>query len=512
MNSNTISRLIALACVALSSCAVGQTGGEQTAAAGEAIVPAESVTVTVDSQQELRPIPGSFLGINLSYFNDTDEIWEKHGIQDKVKKAGIGALRYPGGEETSFFHWEHPGVNGYEDIYDDPATYGNPRGRGPFQVTWVDPKDWETNENFMSFDDYMARCRALGAEPVVGLNLSSGRRHDRREAGLEEALRWMRYCKANDFNVTYWFLDNETWHYEAAHTFSAEEYAEDVVYFGKAIKAEFPDVKLIVNPASSETINHTEGIKQFIETAGGVIDYIDMHWYWSWGTSSWEKWLTQAPMRSGDQWKDDWMDRPFGDDVEMIRKMCRDAGYPEVGVVVLEWNVGPSEHTWDLPDSAMALIQSQMLMEFLDGDVRMTCLWTLLWQSRREVWPVQDRFQSILTHEPPHKETASFEMFRLFSSVLDMTQITAESSADDVRVVAAKGGQGNDRSVILLNKSDRARKVTVRFDSEVDSARVGVEYINLEHAAALQLTPDSVGKDQVVVELQPYSFTALRVQ
>ena len=484
-------------------CAVGQTETPHPTA--------QPIVVTIHTNQIKRDIPKSFLGINLSYFNDTDEIWEQNHIQDKVKKAGIGALRYPGGEETSFFHWQHPGVNGYEDIHDDPATFGNPRHRGPFQVTWVAPEKWETNTSFMSFDDYMARCRALGAEPVVGINLSCGRAHDRRADGLEEALQWMRYCKEKDFNVTYWFLDNEPWHFEAAYRFDIEEYAEDVVYFGKAIKKEFPNVKLIVNPASSETINHKEGIRRFIRETGDVIDFIDIHWYWSWGTSSWDKWLAQTPMRSGDQWKDDYMDRPYGEDVEMIRQMCRDAGHPSIGVMVLEWNVGPSDHIWDLPENKYALIQSQMLMQFLDSGVEMTSLWTLLWQSRREIWPTQDRFQSIITHGEPYRETPTLEMMHLFSSVLGMQQVAAESSADDLVVIAARDEQGEQNSVLILNKSADKRAVSIRFDEKIGDGQASAEYFGQSAETATPITPDAIDENSMTLHVEPCSFTAIRI-
>ncbi len=485
-------------------CAIGQTD-TTTPPAGA------TIEVTVHDDQVKRDIPRSFMGINLSYFNDTDEIWDKNNLQGKVKKAGIGALRYPGGEETSFFHWQNPGVNGYEDIHDDPATFGNPRHRGPFQVTRVAPEKWATNTNFMSFDDYMARCRALGAEPVVGINLSCGRAYDRREAGLEEALKWMRYCKEKNFNVTYWFLDNEPWHVEAAYRFNIEEYAEDVAYFGKAIKKEFPHVKLIVNPASSETINHKQGVRRFIRETGDVIDFIDMHWYWSWGSSSWDKWLAQTPMRSGDQWKDDTMDRPFGEDVQMIRQMCRDAGHADIGVMVLEWNVGPSDHIWDLPEAPYALIQSQMLMQFLDSGVEMTALWTLLWQSRREVWPVQDRFQSIITHGQPYRETPTLEMMRLFSSVLGMKQVAAESSAEGLVVIAARSEQRDRNRVLVLNKHAERRTVNIRFDEKIGHRRADAEYIGRSTPTAAPLAPAAIDEHSVTLHLEPYSFTAVRI-
>ena len=112
--------------------------------------PERSVTVTIHESKKLHTVPNGFLGINLSYFNITDEIWQKYDLLVKLKKAGIKALRYPGGEETSFFHWEHPGVNGYEDIWDPKDQHGVALKRGRFQATWVPPERWDTNEDFMS--------------------------------------------------------------------------------------------------------------------------------------------------------------------------------------------------------------------------------------------------------------------------------------------------------------------------------------------------------------------------
>lgn len=490
-------------------------GGKQNRSVADTPAAADlpiGVNVTVHLDQVKRRAPRSFMGINLSYFNDTDDIWAECHIEDKLRSAGIGALRYPGGEETSFFHWQHPGVNGYEDIHDDPAVFGNPRGRGPFQVTWVAPDQWDKNTRFMDFDEFMAHCKSLGAEPVVGLNLSCGRRFNRRAAGLQEALDWMDYCKQKGYRVTYWYLDNEPWNNHAAYTFRNDEYAEDVLYYGKAIKQAFPDVKLIVNPASSETINHTKGIKHFIETTGGVIDYIDMHWYWSWGTSSWQKWLTQSPMTSGDQWKDDWMDRPYAQDVGMIRKLCEDAGYPDIGVMALEWNVGPSEQTRDLPDTDYALIQSEMLMEFLDADVKMTCLWTLLWQSRRDVWSVQDRFQSIVTHEPPHKPTATLEAMRMFSSLLGSDQVAVDSTSDDLRVTATVSDDAKTTHLLLLNKHETKRTITIHFDPPVKPALVNGEYIDRTHGKALPLTGVNTTDSTLAVDVEPFSLTCVHIQ
>ena len=154
--------------------------------------PERSVTVTIHEDQKLHSVGNGFLGMDISFFNVTDEIWKKYNILEKLKTARVGSLRYPGGMETSFFHWEHPGVNGYEDLWDpNKKQHGTSPGRGRFQATWVPPDKWSTNKNFMDFDEFMRACTALKAEPIVGLNLTSGVKHNRHKEGLEEAQRWL---------------------------------------------------------------------------------------------------------------------------------------------------------------------------------------------------------------------------------------------------------------------------------------------------------------------------------
>jgi hypothetical protein len=228
-----------------------------------------TIQIKVEPQNAKHAINERFLGINLSYFNTTDEIWNNYDFNNKLKNAGVGAMRYPGGEETSYFHWRNPGVNGYEDIWDDASSHGSSPGRGKFQSTWVAPENWDSNESFMDFDEFMTACKAVGAEPIVGINMSSGLKHKRQEEGVKEALEWMRYAKKAGYEITYWFLDNETWNREANHTFTDAEYIEECLRYGRAIKAEFPNVKLIANPVGCSNLSK-EGIQSFVSATGHV--------------------------------------------------------------------------------------------------------------------------------------------------------------------------------------------------------------------------------------------------
>lgn len=465
------------------------------------------VSVRVDPEKKKHRIHPGFLGINLSHFNTTDEIWERYRLPEKLRTAGIGALRYPGGEETSFFHWRHPGVNGYEDIWDDPAVWGTSPGRGRFQTTWVAPEKWESNETFMDFDEFMAACRDLGAEPVVGLNLSSGRKHDRREEGLQQALDWIRYSEEKGYGVSYWFLDNEPWHHEANYTFSLDAYIEDCLYFGRAIKEQFPEIKLIANPASGSNLNKA-WLKKFLSGAGNVIDYIDVHWYWAWGISNFDHWQKETPLTSDDKWRNPRTNRTYGEDIAMIREACEETGFPDIGVMVLEWNIAPSRESEIFSQSLIAVIQAEMLLEFAANRVEMTALWPLLWQTSRDVWPEQDTFPSIVNAAPPFSPTLSSEMFRLISKLQGGTVLASASAQKDV--VQLVVDCGDTAFFYLINKSDLRRKVTVSWPGlSADTATARQITTKLQ---APFTTHVDASHDHLAFFAEPNSFTWVEIQ
>jgi hypothetical protein len=469
--------------------------------------PEREVSVQVEPDEKKHRIEPGFLGINLSYFNTTDEIWKRYGLEKKLKSAGIGALRYPGGEETSFFHWRHPGVNGYEDLWDDPSLHGTSPGRGKFQVTWVAPEKWECNDAFMDFDEFMAVCQTIEAEPIVGLNLSSGRKHNRREEGLQEALDWIRYAREQGYEVTYWFLDNEPWHHEANYTFSLEEYIEDCLTFGRAIKEEFPDVKLIANPAAGSNLDK-EWVRKFASGAGEVIDYIDIHWYWAWGISNFDHWQEQTPLTTNDKWRTLRAHRTYGEEIAMIREACVEAGHPDIGVMVLEWNIAPSRESEIFSQSLIAVIQAEMLLEFAANGIEMTSLWPLLWQTSRDVWPEQDNFPSIVTAAPPFSPTLSSEMFSMISKLLGGTVLTSRSAQKDVVQLVVDCGE--TAFLYLINKSDLRRHVSVSWPG-LSSQNTTARQISTKLQAPFD-TPVVPDDDQLSFFAAPNSFTFVEIR
>jgi hypothetical protein len=180
-----------------------------------------------------------------------------------------------------------------------------------------------------------------------------------------------------------------------------------------------------------------------------------------------------------------------------------------MGLVVLEWNVGPSNGVETFSQQLIAVIQAEVLMEYLRNDVRLTCLWPLIWQSSRDVWSEQDFFPSIITQEPPFAPTLTMDMFRLFSAVRGKTVVDSNSSAKDLPCLAA-GDDAGHRVLLIINKNALRRKVTINLDQKCGS--VSAEMIGLKHQVCQPQDVTIENEKQLYFYAEPFSFTAIRIE
>ena len=471
--------------------------------------PYRQINIRINPQRTLGRVSEHFLGSNLSYFNDTDEIRQQARYDRVLAEAGVTALRYPGGEETSFFHWRHPGVDGYEDLWDQMyGASGQPDTRGPFQTTRVGPEHWQDNQSFLDFDEFIRLCQNVGAEPVVGLNLSSGRAHNRIEEGLEEALAWIRYARDQGYDVQYWFLDNEPWHHEAKYTFEIEtEYADDVLLFGNAIKKEFPEAKLIVNPVSWQHGDETAFLAEFFRKTGHVVDFIDLHLYWAWGLGSWDRWRENTPLPANDRWSQEDDKATISSQLDQVRMALERAGHPDIGVMVLEWNLGPSPHTLMFSEQAEALVQADILLELMKQNVEMTAIWPLLWQTRREVWPEQDHFPSLIQQQAPFEPTATRRLFSMLSPLQGGTRLAASASHRDTPTLAVRSEDGT-LHVVILNKSAVRRKLMITVGESPEQEGFIIDTLDLRSVANEGNPRKRLFEDSFV---PPYSCSVVQI-
>lgn len=436
-----------------------------------------------------RMVSPYFLGLNLSKPNDLDEIWENFDIPEHLRSMDARILRYPGGEETSRWHWDRPGVNGY-------VCYWNPAHRNwRWQTTWVSPEEWDTNEAFMSIDEYFAHCKAIGAEPLLGINMSSGEVMDRREDGIQMAVEMIRYVKEKGYPLKFVYMDNEPWHPGTAnyYQFDPDLYAELCVVYAKAIREVMPELIVVANPFEQARSRNDEVVERFFEIAGGHVDIISLHFYWEWGQSTWDRWTSQIPMVNSSTWRLPEIALTYTEDLNNLRRTIHNLGFEDVDLAILEWNVARVREPERRPTHhQIAFMQSEMLLQFLNADVVMTTLWPVFAQvtppwgitgeERPNIPNGGDR--SIFEHEKSYSPTPSHEMFRLFRGVSG-GQILHTEFLDGgqyiLRVELREGGE----VVIILNKAPEPFEVDMELFVNDEKESFRVERVGLDASYAL---------------------------
>ncbi len=184
-------------------------------------------------------------------------------VLEAMKRAGASILRYPGGNFVSNYHWED-GVGPKE------------QRKRVFEYAWLTE---ESNQHGTL--EFIELCRAVGAEPLLCVNMGSGT--------AEEAMHWVEYCNGTGnteyanlrrshgyeepFGVKFWGLGNEMYGDWQMGALSAEDYAKKAVDFARAMKFADPAIQLIISGYDTDW-NYTA-----VKALANYADYISAHSY-----------------------------------------------------------------------------------------------------------------------------------------------------------------------------------------------------------------------------------------
>ena len=219
------------------------------------------VQLNISGAVKKHTISPMIQGHGLIYSLENDAIYADGEMAQLYKDVGAGYLRYPGGAVTTMYHWNDLCGQGWIDSWN--GTYNRQNDAPP--------------ADYMDLDEYMLLCYASDVEPMLGINMSSGRNYNRQEDGLNEAVALLKYCAEKDFELKYIYLDNEN-HYK---DWPVAEYANQINYYADSIKKYAPNAKLIANWTDKIQTN-VGAFTTLVNTAGHNFDYIDIHWYWKW--------------------------------------------------------------------------------------------------------------------------------------------------------------------------------------------------------------------------------------
>ncbi len=185
-------------------------------------------------------------------------------------------IRWPGGCFASSYQWK--------------------TGIGPQYKRLPHPREIWDDLDVYSFgtDEFVRMCRAVGAEPLIVVNIGSKSWNNDTETHdyTQDILDWIEYCNdpadskwgkvraANGnrepYNVKFWEIDNETWHTPA------RQYAEEVLRLAPLMKKVDPSIKLLACGSGGMGRRNSSGMpynRIVIERCAAVLDYISIHHY-----------------------------------------------------------------------------------------------------------------------------------------------------------------------------------------------------------------------------------------
>ena len=258
--------------VSLSSMVAQATSNTQSAA-----------RVYVDSRRTISPMDpnlfGSFLehlgrAIYEGIYEPGSKLSDANGFRkdvlEEIRRLGVPIIRYPGGNFVSGYNWLE--------------------GVGPRQSRpRVLDKAWDTLEsNQFGTNEFLAWCKAVGTQPLMGLNLGTGTAEEAAAlveyCNVEKGTRWSDLRRqqgiAEPYKVERWCLGNEMdgpW--QIGHM-SAVDYGLKAADAARQMRYVDPSLKLIACGSSGPFMpTYLEWDREVLEQCYDYVDGLSLHRY-----------------------------------------------------------------------------------------------------------------------------------------------------------------------------------------------------------------------------------------
>jgi alpha-L-arabinofuranosidase len=239
--------------------------------------------IFVDVRRKIAPLDrnifGSFLehlgrAIYEGIYDPGSKLSDANGfrkdVMDEVRQMQVPLIRYPGGNFVSSYNW----LDGVGPKQDRPRVLD---------------KAWNaTNTNQIGTNEFMTWCKAVGTEPLMGLNLGTGSAEDaatlveycnldrgtkwsdlRRKHGVAEPYKIKRWCLGNEMDGP-WQVGHMT---AMEYGLKAEDAARQMHYID-------PSLQLIACGSSGPGMpSYLEWDREVLEQCYEYVDALSLHRY-----------------------------------------------------------------------------------------------------------------------------------------------------------------------------------------------------------------------------------------
>ena len=167
----------------------------------------EVTTIKIYTDSIVTDISHHPVGINIDYFMDGDRYPNGQQLTTKaLKEMGVKFLRYPGGDKSDLNLFSIPP---YEKA--DPHLARTGKGAVDDYVNILKNYN-DFRFDVLDFDEFIAMCKELDAEPVVVVpadsylgNYPKGTTVTKREDLIRHAVEWVRYANIKKkLGIKYW--------------------------------------------------------------------------------------------------------------------------------------------------------------------------------------------------------------------------------------------------------------------------------------------------------------------
>jgi alpha-N-arabinofuranosidase len=254
---------------------------------GQTLAPSagDIAKVYLDSRRIVAPLDrnlfGSFLehlgrAIYEGIYDPGSKLSDANGfrkdVMEEVRQLGVPIIRYPGGNFVSGYNWLD-GVGPKES---------RPR---------VLDKAWNAiNTNQFGTNEFMAWCKAVGTEPLMGLNLGTGTPEEAAAlveyCNLDRGTKWSdlrrKHGIAEPYGVKHWCLGNEMdgpW--QIGHM-TAIEYGMKAQDAARQMRYVDPSLQLIACGSSGPFMpTYLEWDREVLEQCYDYVDGLSLHRYFT---------------------------------------------------------------------------------------------------------------------------------------------------------------------------------------------------------------------------------------
>jgi alpha-N-arabinofuranosidase len=260
-------------------------GGSRLAHARPSASPNGAVRVYLDTRRTISPIDGNLFGSFLEHlgraiyqgiYDPGSKLADSEGFRkdvlDEIRHLGVPIVRYPGGNFVSGYNW----LDGVGPKQDRPMVLD---------------KAWNSlNSNQFGTNEFLAWSKAVGTEPLMGLNLGTGT--------AEQAAALVEYCNvekgtswsnlrrkhgiAEPYKIQRWCLGNEMdgpW--QIGHM-SATEYGLKAADAARQMRYVDPALKLVACGSSGPFMpTYLEWDREVLEQCYDYVDGLSLHRYFN---------------------------------------------------------------------------------------------------------------------------------------------------------------------------------------------------------------------------------------